>query len=135
MKQAIINADCPDCGNPEFSTPTITIEADVSKNIVRQDAVTEAKSYKGYWATHSFTKGNARNVETTNNVIFTRNVLDSKNFYFYQVAPVDANGNKFYSNTVYSRPYATERNAITPTTNNDSDLLVYYAFKGNFNDT
>ena len=76
-----------------------------------------------------------KNVETTDNVIFTQNVLDSKNFYFYQVAPVDANGNKFYSNTVYSRPNTTECNAITPTTGNDSDLLVYYAFKGNLNDT
>ena len=134
MAQAIVNIDCPDCGDPEVGAPTITVEADVAKNILRWDAVTGADSYKVYWDVRSFSQGTASNVETTDNVLFTHNALDSNKFYFYRVSAVDANGNEFYSNLVHSRPHATECNAITPAADNDPDLLAYYAFEGNLND-
>jgi len=136
MADAIINIDCPDCGAPEVGAPTITVEADVNKNVVRWDAVDGAESYNVYWNTASFPQGNTpQAVTNTTNTVFAHNALSSNRFYFYRVAAVDAANNEFFSNMVYSRPHGTECNAITPATDDDPDLLAYYAFEGNLNDT
>ena len=135
IAQAVLNINCPDCSDPEVGAPTINVEADLAKNIVRWDAVTGAESYKVYWDKTSFSKGTASNVQATNNILFTHNALDSNKFYFYRVSAVDASGNESYSNLVYVRPHGTECNAITPASDNDPDLLAYYAFEGNLNDT
>ena len=136
MADAIVNIDCPDCGTPEVGAPTITVEADVNKNVVRWDAVDGAESYNVYWNTASFPQGNTpQAVTNTTNTVFAHNALDSNRFYFYRVAAVDAANNEFFSNMVYSRPHGTECNAITPATDNDPDLMAYYAFEGNLNDT
>lgn len=136
MDDAIVNIDCPDCGGVEVGAPTITVEADVNKNIVRWDAVEGAESYNVYWNTASFPQGNTpQDVTSTTNTVFAHNALDSNKFYFYRVAAVDASNNEFFSNMVYSRPHGTECTAITPATDDDEDLLAYYAFEGNLNDT
>lgn len=136
MADAIVSIDCPDCGTPEIGAPTITVEADVNKNVVRWDAVDGAESYNVYWNTSSFPQGNTPEAVTnTTNTVFAHNALDSNRFYFYRVAAVDAANNEFFSNMVYSRPHGIECNAITPATDNDPDLMAYYAFEGNLNDT
>ena len=136
MDDAIVTIDCPDCGDPEIGAPTINVTADVAKNVVRWDAVTGAVSYNVYWNTASFPQGNTpQAVTNTTNTVFAHNALDSNTFYFYRVAAVDASNNEFFSNLVYSRPHGTECNAITPATDDDPDLLAYYAFEGNLNDT
>jgi len=136
MDNAIINIDCPDCGNAEVGAPIIDVTAKVNKNNITWDKVTGAVSYKLYWNTQSFPQGDTTNVEVVdNNTIFTHNALDSNTFYFYRVSAVDTNGDEYFSNLVYSRPHGTECNAITPAADNDPDLLAYYAFEGNLNDT
>ena len=136
MDDAIVNIDCPDCGGVEVGAPTITVEADVNKNVVRWDVVDGAESYNVYWNTASFPQGNTpQDVTSTTNTVFAHNALDSNKFYFYRVAAVDASNNEFFSNMVYSRPHGTECTAITPATDDDEDLLAYYAFEGNLNDT
>jgi len=136
MDDAIINIDCPDCGNAEVGAPIIDVTAKVNKNNITWDKVTGAVSYKLYWNTQSFPQGDTTNVEVVdNNTIFTHNALDSNTFYFYRVSAVDTNGDEYFSNLVYSRPHGTECNAITPAADNDPDLLAYYAFEGNLNDT
>jgi len=136
MDDATVTIDCSDCGDPEVGAPTVTVEADVNKNVVRWDAVYRAESYNVYWNTASFPQGNTpQDVTNTTNSVFAHNALDSNKFYFYRVAAVDASNTEFFSNLVYSRPHRTECNAITPATDNDPDLLAYYAFEGNLNDS
>ncbi len=70
MDDAIINIDCPDCGDAEVGAPIIDVTAKVNKNNITWDKVTGAASYKLYWDNdHSHKVTNVGVVD--NNTIFT----------------------------------------------------------------